>query len=111
MNMPQQLNISCDFSGFLVCQIPRDVIEVKLKIKTKWRKIYPAEGLPQQNGKVQTMGHGKPLGKDTSRRRMPHQEAIESNTTSTDSGTYIPNGKGMGYPPKFSLILGIYKRE
>ena len=28
------LNVSCDFNGYLVCQIPKNTIEVELKIKT-----------------------------------------------------------------------------
>ena len=39
MNQPQQLCVSCNFQGFLVCQIPKDVIKVELKIKTKWGKF------------------------------------------------------------------------
>ena len=39
MNQPQLLSISCNFQGFLVCQIPKEVIEVELKIKTKWGKF------------------------------------------------------------------------
>ena len=37
-----------------------------------------------------------------SRIRTSHQERTEgkSNTTSIDSGTYIPSGKGIGYPSK-----------
>ena len=39
MDQPQQLSVARDFQGFLVCQIPKDVIEVELKIKTKWGKF------------------------------------------------------------------------
>ena len=39
MNQPQQLSIACNFQGFLVCQIPKDVLEVELKIKTKWGNL------------------------------------------------------------------------
>ena len=33
MNQPQPLCISLDFQGYLVCQIPKNALEVKLKIK------------------------------------------------------------------------------
>ena len=37
--MARRLNVSCDFStGYLVCDIHRDTIEVKIKIKTRWGK-------------------------------------------------------------------------
>ena len=39
MNQPQQLNVSFDFNGYLVCQMPPDIVEVELKIRTKWGKF------------------------------------------------------------------------
>ena len=32
------LNLSYDFKGYLVCQIPTNKVEVELKIKTTWGK-------------------------------------------------------------------------
>ena len=32
------LNIGCNFNGYMVCEIPKDTIEVDLKIKTLWGK-------------------------------------------------------------------------
>ena len=55
MNQPQQLNAACDFQGFLVCQIPKDMVEVKLKIKTKWGKFHLAQGPAPQERKVQAL--------------------------------------------------------
>ena len=34
MEMNKALNIACDFKGYLVCQIPDNMVEVELKIKT-----------------------------------------------------------------------------
>ena len=39
MNQPQPLSESLDFQGYLLCQIPKDALKVKLKIKTKWGKF------------------------------------------------------------------------
>ena len=39
MSQPQPLSVNLDFQGFLVCQIPKDAVEVELKIKTKWGKF------------------------------------------------------------------------
>ena len=33
--MNKQLNVSCDFKGYLVCQVPKDVVEVELKVKNQ----------------------------------------------------------------------------
>ena len=118
MNMPQQLNFSCDFSRFLVYKISKDVVEVELKIKTKGgeytllKEFYTRmeRYRPWERADCQVSIH--------SRRRAPHQEKIDGkfhnsagDTMSTDSGTYIPRGKGVGYPPKISLIIDIYKME
>ena len=37
--MSKQLNASCDFQdGMLVCELPQNIVEVVLKVKTKWGK-------------------------------------------------------------------------
>ena len=38
MSMNKQLNISYDFKGYLVCQMPKDVVEMELMVKTTWGK-------------------------------------------------------------------------
>ena len=38
MNSNTALNIACDFNGYLVCQMPAEMVEMELKIKTKRRK-------------------------------------------------------------------------
>ena len=37
--MGMQFNISCDFQGYLVCQMPKHVVEVEFNVKTKWGKF------------------------------------------------------------------------
>ena len=37
--MSKQLNTSCNFQdGLLVCKLTKDVVEVVLKVKTRWGK-------------------------------------------------------------------------
>ena len=56
------------------------------------------------------MGRADRHARIYSRRGTPHQERTEGkcnnsagNTTSTDSGTYTPSSKGIGYPPKIFI--------
>ena len=35
MNSNNALNVSCEFNGYLVCQMPAKMVEMELKIKTK----------------------------------------------------------------------------
>ena len=100
MNMPQQLNVSYNFNGFLVCQIPKEVIEVELKIKTKWGKYTLLKDFHTRMEKYRPWDRGSHWVRIHSRKRTPHHQKVVGNTISTDSGTYIPNGKGIGYPPK-----------
>ena len=100
MNMPQQCNVSWNSNGFLVCQIPKEVIEVELKIKTKWGKYTLLKDFHTRTEKYRPWDRESCQVRIHSRRRTPHQEKIDGNTMTTDSGTYIPNGKGIGYPPK-----------
>ena len=105
--MPQQLNVSCDFNRFLVCKIPKDIVEVELKIKTKWGKYTLLKDFYTRTEKYRPWNRVNCWVRIHSRRRAPHQEKIDGkchnsagNTTSTDLGTYIPNGKGIWYHPK-----------
>ena len=55
--MAGHLNTNCDFnSGFFVCDIPRDAIQVSLKIKTKWGKHTLTEDSERQ---MESIDHGR----------------------------------------------------
>ena len=106
--MNKQLNTSCDLSRLLVCQLPEDVVEVELKVKTKWGKHTLIEDqhsrteryYPWDRADHRVRIHSK-------RRKMPHHAKSNDNIDnptgnskdSTDSGTDIPMCKGLGYPP------------
>ena len=37
--MTRQLKVSCNFQdGLLVCELPKDTVEIVLKVKTRWGK-------------------------------------------------------------------------
>ena len=101
MSQPQQLSVACNFQGFLVCQMPKDVVEVELEIKTKWGKFILHVDHHTRTDKY------KPWNKVShprihSRRRQPYHERTGKPhlNCSTNSGTFIHSGQGMGYPPK-----------
>ena len=101
MNQPQQLHVSCDFQGYLVCQIPKDVMDVELKTKTKWGKFTLHTDQHTRTDKYrpwQKVGHHR-----IHARRRPSSHNITSRphlNCSTDSDTFINSGPGLGYPPK-----------
>ena len=104
--MPKQLEVSCDFNGFLVCKLPKDVVQVELKIKTKWGKYALLKDFHSRTEKYRPWKRADKCTRIHSQRRMPCQGRAKDphdsvdNTTSTDSGLYIPTGYGKGYPPK-----------
>ena len=50
--MARHLNTNCDFNaGFLMSDIPRDAIQVVLKLKTKWGKYTLTEDCERRTGK------------------------------------------------------------
>ena len=75
--MPQQLNVSCDFNGFLVCQIPKDVIEVELKIYTKWGKYTLLKDFYTRMEKYRPWDRASHWVRIHYRRRAPCQEKID----------------------------------
>ena len=106
MNMPQQLKVSCDFKGFLVCKIPKDVVKVDLKIKMKWGKYTLLKDFYTRPEKYRPWERADKHARIYTKRRSLCQERVTDaqesvgNTTSTDLGMYIPTGYGKGYPPK-----------
>ena len=103
MNQPQELNIACTFNRFLVCQMPPDIAEVELRIKTKWGKFILLKGFHPRTEKYRPWNRGSYKVKIHSRKRQPCHNSTEGephNPMSTDSGTFITSSYGMGYPPK-----------
>ena len=99
MNQPQQLSVAHVFQGFLVCQMPRDVMEVELKIKTKWEK-FPLH--TDQHTRMEKYRTWKIASccRIHSRRTLPCLEKPDEHQGSTDSGIFINSGQGLGYAPK-----------
>ena len=94
------LNISCDFNGYLVCQMPMNTVEVELKIKTTQGKYtlnkdtytrterYP----PWDRADKRTKIHSK-------KRRASRKEVNVDTVDSTNSETDIEDGEGFAYAP------------
>ena len=102
MYQPQQMNAACDFQGFLVCQMPKDAVEVKLKIKTKWGKFTLHKDLHTWTEKYRPWNKvGRRVRIHSRRQRQPCHERKEGEPHNSvlDSGTFITSSNGMGYPP------------
>ena len=84
--------------------MPQDVVEVELKIKTKWGKFILLQDFHTRTEKYRPWSRAINRVRIHSRRRQPHHNRTEEegphNPVSTDSGTFITNGYEMGYPPK-----------
>ena len=98
MNQPQPLCISLDFQGYLVCQIPKDALEVELKIKTKWGNFTLHTDQFTRIEKYRAWRKANCCNIH-SRRRQHHTGDSHLNVSS-DSGTLINSGQGLGFPPK-----------
>ena len=98
MNQPQPLCVSLDFQGYLECQIPKDAIEVKLKIKTKWGKFTLHT---DQFTRIEKYRAWKKASHcKTHSRRRQHNMGNSHLNVSSYSGTFINSSQGMGFPPK-----------
>ena len=98
MNQPQPLCINLDFQGYLVCQIPKVALQVELKIKTKWGKFTLHTDQFTRTEKYRTWRKASRC-KIHSRRRQYHMGDSHLNVSS-DSGTFINSGQGLGFPSK-----------
>ena len=104
--MPQQLEVSCDLNGYLMCTMLKDVVEVEMKIKTKWGKYTLLRDFHTMTEKYRPWERADKCTRIYSQRRTTCQtktidpQDSAGNTTSTYSGMYIPTGHSRGYSPR-----------
>ena len=86
--------------------MPKDVVEVEMKIKTKWGKYTLLSDFYMRTQKYRPCEGANKHARIYSQRRTSCQTKTTDtqdsvgNTTSTDTGTYIPTSYGRGYPPR-----------
>ena len=100
MNQLQSLCISLDFQGYLVCQIPKDALEVELKIKTKWGKFTLHTDQFTRTEKYRVWRKANRCKIHSRRRKHLSDSHLH---VSSDSSTFINHGQGLVYPPTNSI--------
>ena len=103
MENNKALNVSCDFNGYLVCQIPGNTVEVELKIKTTRGKYTLIKDVHTRTERYHPWYRANRRAKVHTMKRTHRRETVSKDTVvdnSTSSGTDIPNGEGFGYAPK-----------
>ena len=73
LNQPQPLCLSLDFQGYLICQIPKDALEVELRIKTKWGKFTLHIDQFTRHGEVQGMEEDQSLQDPLKKKKKQHR--------------------------------------
>ena len=102
--MTRYLNVNCDFStGYLVCDIPRDTIQVKIKIKTRWGKNTLTDDKERRMEKFRPWGKCIPKVKILTTRKevSKNPKKTYDSGSSSDSEMWIQVGESFGYVPKY----------
>ena len=97
------LNVSCNFNGYLVCQIPKNMVEVELKIKTTRGKYTLNKDTYTRTERYHPWDRADRRAQiHTKKRRIPRRETFHIDTPiySTNSETDIQDGKGFACAPK-----------
>ena len=105
--MNKQLKTTCNFEeGLLVCHLPDDIVEIELKVKTSRGKHTLIKDLHCRTEKYHPWDRADRRVRVNTRRRKMSQCTDSTNgdlkgnsVDSTDSGTFIPKGKGLNNPP------------
>ena len=96
------LNISCDFNGYLVCQMPVNTVEVELEIKTTQGKYTLNKDAYTRTERYHPWDRADRRAKiHTMKRRTSRKEETVDTVGSTNSETDIQDGEGIAYAPKF----------
>ena len=110
MTLNKTLNATCDLDGYLFCRMQEDMLEVKVKIKTKWGKYTMFQDTYTQTEKYHSLDReDRRSSVCTRRRRTPEREVIISSHDNTTSETNVPVGQGLHYPLKFSQTLNLWQ--
>ena len=108
MAQNKTLNATCVLSGYLFCRMPDNVLEVEVKIKTRWGKYTMFQDTYTCMEKYCSWDRAdRSSSVHTRRRRTPQREVIMSSNdnTNTNSETDVPVGEGLGYPPQVVIDL------
>ena len=101
------LNVTCNFNGYLVCQMPADTVEKELRIKTTRGKYTLHKDTCTRTERYCPWDRVDKRYKIHTRRRIARRE-VESEITS-NSETDIQAGKGFLYPPEIYTNLKFAK--
>ena len=96
--------MNCDFStSFLVCDIPRDTIEVKIKIKTRWGKLTLTDDKKRRMEKFRPWGKWICKLKISTTRKVVSQTPKKTHDSgfSSDSEMWIQVRESFGHVPKY----------
>ena len=99
MAFNKSLNVTCNLNGYLFCKMPKEALEVEVKVKTTWGKFTMIQDTHIRTEKYHTWENTQRCHIKSRKGRTPHKAAsvhTEDNTSETD----IPTGHGLGYPPQ-----------
>ena len=94
MNSNTILNVSCDFNGYLVCQMPADTVEIELKIKTKRGKYTLHKDISTRTERYHPWKREDKRSEIHTKRRAREVKSEVTRNSETD----IQMGKGFAYP-------------
>ena len=96
------LNVLCNFNGYLVCQIPKNTIEVELKIKTNRGKDTLHKDTCSRTERYHPWDRVDRRAEiHTKKRRTNRNEMVSVDTVDfTNSEMDIQDGEGFAYAPK-----------
>ena len=95
------LNLSCDFNGYLVCQMPKNMVEVELKIKMTQGKYTLSKDTCMRTERCHPCDRMDRRAKvHTKKRRTSRKEVEVEMVDSTNSEMDIQDGEGFSFAPK-----------
>ena len=114
MENNKALNVSCNFNGYLVCQIPANTVEVELKIKTTRGKYTLIKDAHMRTERYHPWDAANRRAEvHTIKRRTPRRETVSKDIAvdkSTGSEMDIPNGEGFAYAPNITNSQQLYPK-
>ena len=102
------LNLSCDFNGYWVCQMPKNMVEVELKIKMAQGKYIFNKDTCTRTERYHPWERADRRAKVHTKKRRTSRKEVEVETIdSTNSETDIQDGENFLLHLRFLLTLNL----
>ena len=100
MAFNRSLNATCDLDGYLFYKMPAEVLEIEIKVKTKWGNFSMIQDIHTRTKKYHAWKKADRRSNVRTRKRKAPHKVTNMQTKDNTSKADVPVGQGFRYLPQ-----------